>query len=517
MGCASSKAVRNEIIAEKGFSKGISMPSTLPQQLPDDFHIVALTSSTYGILKVDTPKPPEEDTKDGNMGAHSVKEVLNKLNNLESKEEAAPQSWLEVSSMLENLKPDLDKPPNNPKSGKGANKPQQPDAIDIHDIMLDLDEDTGLVRPKARKLANLKKSGKSLPIHTLEELDKRAGGKMNDLKHAASQPVSIADVRASLKPVGTAKPSTTAHEKTTTAPLQQYKEHKLNSATAELAHDGGIKRDSELIDDSFLQSYKSAFNTLSEDEWKVMEALCQDSDTDLHRNSGEESCVVELLVDMEQTDEHVAESGSFESEVISFPVEDDESTSSSAEGSLTSTSLGTTESMSGKGGVDEKSPLEDYEELCPPGGKQAVVLYTTSMRGIRKTYEDCLKAREIMKSYGVMVDERDVSMHLEYRNELRELMQRVVTVPRLFVKGRYIGGGEVIAKLAEDGQLALILEGATRTRCGTEGAACDGCAGAKFVPCLECSGSCKVVNDRKQVVRCSECNENGLIQCPICS
>lgn len=48
------------------------------------------------------------------------------------------------------------------------------------------------------------------------------------------------------------------------------------------------------------------------------------------------------------------------------------------------------------------------------------------------------------------------------------------------------------------------------------GRVCDGCGGVSFVPCMEFSGSCKLVNDDNMVVRCPDCNENGLIQCPIC-
>ncbi|MCO5560400.1 hypothetical protein L7F22_014015 [Adiantum nelumboides] len=504
MGCASSKA-----------TKGISMP-THPQELPDNFHIVALTSSTYGILKLDPPKAPEEDSKDG-MGPHSVKDVLSKLNNLDNKAEAAPQSWLEVSSMLENLKPDLDKPPI-AKPGKApANKPQQPDAIDIHDIMMDLDEDTGLVRPKARQLAHLKKSGKSLPIRTLEELDKRHGAKLSSLKNGPLSQMSIADVRASLKPVGAPKASTAGSEKTASASMLPKNEQKPCLVVE--ARNRGIKMGSDLIDDDFLQSYKTAFSTISEDEWKVVEALREDAGLESHDKSGDENQANEneMCSNMECKEECVeALSSSFDSEEVSFRTEDEEDLVLELEGSLLMSAQ--SESLMGKeSDVSVKSLLEDYEELCPPGGNQAVVLYTTSLRGIRKTYEDCIKAQETLKSYGVLIDERDVSMHLEYRNELRQLMQRLVTVPRLFVKGRYIGGAEVIAKLAEDGQLGWLLEGATRAHCGAEGAACDGCAGAKFVHCLGCSGSCKIVNDKRQVGRCLECNENGLIQCPICS
>jgi glutaredoxin domain-containing cysteine-rich protein 1 len=42
-----------------------------------------------------------------------------------------------------------------------------------------------------------------------------------------------------------------------------------------------------------------------------------------------------------------------------------------------------------------------------------------------------------------------------------------------------------------------------------------GCGGARFVPCWECGGSCKVVVG-DGVERCGKCNENGLIMCPIC-
>jgi glutaredoxin domain-containing cysteine-rich protein 1 len=40
----------------------------------------------------------------------------------------------------------------------------------------------------------------------------------------------------------------------------------------------------------------------------------------------------------------------------------------------------------------------------PPDSARKVVLYLTSLRGIRKTYEDCWSARSILQGYGVRVD-----------------------------------------------------------------------------------------------------------------
>ncbi|XP_058104975.1 uncharacterized protein At5g39865 [Magnolia sinica] len=166
----------------------------------------------------------------------------------------------------------------------------------------------------------------------------------------------------------------------------------------------------------------------------------------------------------------------------------------------------------------KSNALDGFEKRCPPGGENAVVIYTTTLRGIRKTFEDCNAVRVALEGVGVWVKERDVSMHSGYREELRELMEGKgggVTVPRVFVKGRYIGGAEEVLKIHEEGGLAALVEGLPKVRVG---AICDGCGGARFLPCFRCSGSCKVVKeDGRKVVRCPECNENGLVLCPICS
>ena len=47
---------------------------------------------------------------------------------------------------------------------------------------------------------------------------------------------------------------------------------------------------------------------------------------------------------------------------------------------------------------------------------------------------------------------------------------------------------------------------------------CAGSAGVPFVRCRDCNGSRKVLDaERKETVKCGECNENGLVRCPICS
>ena len=161
-----------------------------------------------------------------------------------------------------------------------------------------------------------------------------------------------------------------------------------------------------------------------------------------------------------------------------------------------------------------KHPLENIEEKCPPGGANAVVLYTTTLGVIRKTFDDCKNVRNVLESYGICISERDLSMHLEFGNELRKLMGgKVVTLPTVFIKGKYIGGAEEALRLHEEGKMADLIVGIPN---GMAGKICDGCRGFRFVPCLRCSGSCKLVTVDNQFVRCPKCNENGLIQCPAC-
>ncbi|KAL3825759.1 hypothetical protein ACJIZ3_021788 [Penstemon smallii] len=158
--------------------------------------------------------------------------------------------------------------------------------------------------------------------------------------------------------------------------------------------------------------------------------------------------------------------------------------------------------------------LELYDKKCPPGGENSVVVYTTTLRGIRKTFEDCNIVRSIIESRDVRVFERDISMHSGYKEELRVLMgSKEVKVPLVFVKGRLIGGADEMVRLDEEGKLGILLDGIPVA----EGGGCGGCGGIRFVMCRQCNGSCKVLGeDGKKSLKCSECNENGLIQCPIC-
>ncbi|KAK1366039.1 Glutaredoxin domain-containing protein [Heracleum sosnowskyi] len=150
------------------------------------------------------------------------------------------------------------------------------------------------------------------------------------------------------------------------------------------------------------------------------------------------------------------------------------------------------------------------------GCEDKIVLYFTSLRGIRKTYEDCCQVRMILKGFKVFVDERDISMDSEYRKELENLFEgkKGSSLPKVFIRGKCIGGAEEIKQLNEDGELGKLLEGFPVKDLGL---VCEGCGDARFVLCPNCNGSRKVFEEEDGGLRrCPGCNENGLIRCPGC-
>uniref|UniRef100_A0A0D9WA67 Glutaredoxin domain-containing protein n=1 Tax=Leersia perrieri TaxID=77586 RepID=A0A0D9WA67_9ORYZ len=146
-------------------------------------------------------------------------------------------------------------------------------------------------------------------------------------------------------------------------------------------------------------------------------------------------------------------------------------------------------------------------QMCPPpGGEGKAVVYFTSLRGVRKTFVDCCAVRSILRSYGVRLDERDVSMHAVFRAELLAACGGAAAA-------------EDVHTMHEAGELARALEGCEAAPVRKLGymEACAACGDVRFVPCETCYGSCKVfVDGDGEFRRCTGCNENGLIRCPVC-
>lgn len=144
------------------------------------------------------------------------------------------------------------------------------------------------------------------------------------------------------------------------------------------------------------------------------------------------------------------------------------------------------------------------------------MIYFTSLRVIRPTFDDCKAVRAILSSFRVSIDERDVSMDAGFMEELKTILgtheKRKLTLPRVFIAGRYVGGATEIVQLHEAGELKKYVEGLTPVDFST----CEVCGGDRFILCGECSGSRKCYSEKSGFRACTVCNENGLIRCPSC-
>lgn len=574
MGCASSKHLKKQAY-EDGWT---SPPRKSHHRRSKTFNnndtsvglyhrdLLAFTSGSIALHSSNSA----QDLKPTNAGGgiYSLNLMYDKLRGLESAE-SVPKSWNEV---IETLKPGLEKSISSPARGRKIGsadlaKAEAPETIDIRDLMSGLDDETtsrglspsknALVSKKPFVSKQQKQYEKAMSFHTVEELDARfAKAKTGFAKDAAQNSPILAHQE-------TIKQQDRFEKENAKPPRSENlrKETSISSKAAMVVRSPQISshRNNSYLSQPVLKENKSTTKDIVDNRFLSRDVLVDSnpgiSPAPVVRYASSRG-KVKLTLNLEYQNCFSTELSSRptasnptrslakrnNSDVLTEPtsplfdpdllesyekalecVSEDDWNSMHTTDDIHQNTLDTGSTDAAKQAIVPNSadirkllydPFERFEEKCPPGGDKSVVLYTTTLRGIRKTFEDCNNAREILKSFGLSIDERDVSMHLEFRNELRELMGKVVCVPRMFIKGRYIGGAEEVAKFHEDGRLSELLQGLPKEM---NGGNCDGCGGVRFVPCLECSGSCKLVDEDKKIIRCPDCNENGLIQCPICS
>ncbi|XVF24171.1 hypothetical protein REPUB_Repub13aG0104400 [Reevesia pubescens] len=160
-------------------------------------------------------------------------------------------------------------------------------------------------------------------------------------------------------------------------------------------------------------------------------------------------------------------------------------------------------------------PPLSQPSITLPYADQRIILYFTSLRVVRKTFEECKTVISILHGFRVPIDERDLSLDSNFLDELQGIIGRKrFTLPLVFIGGRYIGGAEEIKRLHDCGELKKLI-GRLPLLVGSS--ICNLCEGLRFVVCRQCNGSHKIYSEKSGFRSWSDCNVNGLIRCPSCS
>ncbi|GLJ44819.1 hypothetical protein SUGI_0942760 [Cryptomeria japonica] len=171
--------------------------------------------------------------------------------------------------------------------------------------------------------------------------------------------------------------------------------------------------------------------------------------------------------------------------------------------------VGLLRSFQGADEEDERKPVKP-----PPKGNKIVVLYYTSSRVIKQTYAECSAVLSILRGHSIFFQERDVFISRKHLEEITDIFGGPISVPRLFVAGKYVGGFQRIIELNEGGELKKLLNGYIKKR---PKRVCKGCGNMRYIVCFICNGSKKFYEEeRKEMVSCNTCIENGLLPCPVC-
>ena len=157
---------------------------------------------------------------------------------------------------------------------------------------------------------------------------------------------------------------------------------------------------------------------------------------------------------------------------------------------------------------------------------KGALLFTSSMSAVKQTREGCKHVTALLDALMVKYEARDVFVDLAYANQLRRLANcgggkaPLPQLPQLYVDGLRIGGREEIEDLNEAGELKPKVEAYVINMRGVEADErdCAVCIGKRFVICTECGGTSKGrATAFGSTMKCSNCNENGLMACPECN
>ena len=170
-------------------------------------------------------------------------------------------------------------------------------------------------------------------------------------------------------------------------------------------------------------------------------------------------------------------------------------------------------------GGDREFESELLEKLYHEEKVDKVVAYVTSLDAVRKPFDDCNAVLKLMELLRLKVQVKNVYLEPRFRQELEERLPGG-RVPHLFVKSYCVGGLDAVEQLNDSGELSKLTRGCKQRAAGA--GKCTSCGGFGYVLCTWCQGSTKSRSHNfaddplKNTLKCTVCNQNGLVQCTKC-
>jgi len=155
---------------------------------------------------------------------------------------------------------------------------------------------------------------------------------------------------------------------------------------------------------------------------------------------------------------------------------------------------------------------------------RGALLFVTSMSAVKKTADDCRQAAALLENLGLYFEIFDVFVNSQYAAQLRRLAGvdkgkvALPPLPQLYANGRFVGSLTELIELNDCDRLVHELsEFRLDRRAMVQELNCEECNGCRFVMCTWCHGSRRGRNTGFGLLKCSHCNENGLMPCMLCN
>merc|ERR1719326_173580 len=150
----------------------------------------------------------------------------------------------------------------------------------------------------------------------------------------------------------------------------------------------------------------------------------------------------------------------------------------------------------------------------------SIVVYISGVRAVRETFQRCEDLKKLLYNLRLKVVYKDISLDAGFASELKKRCGPGASVPQMFVNGIHFGDYKRVLEMNEAGELQPTLQGFEQE---APVEACATCDGHGFINCTWCQGSKRSIahpfNERgheNRSLRCTVCNEIGLIRCPKC-